>query len=296
MAGMWSRITGRSVTPEKALLGDLKRITHSSTLVVANDIPADALTAVIESSHSSEQRQAIMQHLRDCFAESSGKQWRRPFSALLLLEVLLKRGSSEIVVETAEGRHFDLVQQLSFLEQSEFIDKRVQGMVRSKAGALRKDIIPLLENADAKDRELARDSTLETSSTGSPGSVPSISTSSSALASEDVIVKQSSLDAPKAMMGFGSDDLPSDSANEASSDVAKVMILNNVVMVGHRDDTSSESESGEGRNNAPARFREAKKMSSRERNQRSHQNEARSVEIAKLASASTAQTVDLLGF
>jgi hypothetical protein len=293
-------MTGRNMSPEKALLDNLKRITNSSTLVVASDIPADALTSVLEASNSEEHRQAIMQHLRGCLTESSGKQWRRPYSALLLIEVLLKRGSPDIVTETAEGRHFDLVQRLSFLEQSENVDKRVQGMLRSKAGALRKEIIPLLENADAKDRESARGSTLETSSTGSPDSVPCSSTSSVGFGSDDVSSKsghEASSGVPKTMVGFGSDDVSNESIQEPSSAVfGKAMILNNIVRVGHCDDTSSESEGDEGRKDCPVRMREAKRMSSRARNERSQQNQGRPQEIEKEALASTAQTVDLLDF
>jgi hypothetical protein len=291
-------MTGRNTSPEKVLLDSLKSITNSSTLVVASDIPADALTAVIESSTDESHRQAIMQHLRSCLTESSGKQWRRPYSALLLLEALLKRGSTELVAETAEGRHFDLVQRLSFLEQSEFLDKRVQGMVRSKAGTLRKDLIPLLENADAKDRELARGSTLEISSASTTGSVPGCSASSAGFGSDDVSSnssKEASSDAPKAMIGFGSDDVCNESIKD-SSDVPKVMILNNIVRVGHCDDTSSESECDEGRKSCPVRMREAQKMSSRARNERSQQNQARSSEIETKILACTTQTVDLLDF
>jgi hypothetical protein len=292
-------MTGRNTTPEKALLDNLKRITNCSTIIVASDIPADALTSVVESSNSEEHRQAIMQHLRGCLTESSGKQWRRPYSALLLIEVLLKRGSPELLAETAEGRHFDLVQRLSFLEQSEFLDKRVQGMVRSKAAGLRKEILPLLENADAKDRESASDTTLETSTTGSPDSAPCSRVSSVGFGSDDVSSKsgyEASSDVAKAMVGFGSDDVANDSIKEESADVAKVMILNNIVRVGHRDDTSSESECNEGRKDCPGQMREAKRMSSRARNERSQQSELLTFETEKETLPSTAQTVDLLDF
>merc|ERR1712187_853105 len=99
----------------------------------------------------------IMKQLSECLAETSGKHWRRPFSSLILIETLLKSGSSELVAGTAEGRHFDLVQQLSFLEHSMFDDKRIQGMVRLKAETLRKEAVGLLASADLKDREVARD-------------------------------------------------------------------------------------------------------------------------------------------
>lgn len=293
MAGLWSRLTGRESTPEKVLQDNLKQITNSSTLVVSSDIPADALTSVVEASQKEDHRQAIMQHLRDCFTESSGKQWRRPYSGLLLLEVLLKRGSPELVAETAEGRHFDLVQRLAFLEQSEYIDKRVQSMLRTKAGSLRKELIPLLENADLKDRELAQGSTLETSSTGTPGSVPGSSGASAAgFGSEGESTKETSGSCKK-MVGFGSDDVASETFKDDSSEVAKKMVLNNIVTIGHRDDTSSESE-GEARKNRAVR--EAKRMSSRARNEKSQQCQALAVEAEKGATTSVAQTMNLLDF
>merc|ERR1712048_972380 len=127
-----------------------------------------------------------------------------------------KRGSSELVAETAEGRHFDLVQRLSFLEHSAFDDKRVQGMIRTKAETLRKETIDLLQNADLKDREVARDPKLETASTCSPESVPSITSGPSVISSSgsgpddvasDVLKHEPESKRTILSSGFGSDDV-----------------------------------------------------------------------------------------
>merc|ERR1719498_1599422 len=76
-----------------------------------------------------------MNHLRIRLSETEGKNWRRIYGSLVLVEQLLQRGSSVLMTEAAEGQHFDLVQRLSFLEKFVYRDDiRVQAMVRGKAG------------------------------------------------------------------------------------------------------------------------------------------------------------------
>jgi len=159
-----------------------------------------------------EERREIMMHLRECLAEPQGKRWRRMYAALVLTEELLKSGAPELFVETAEGRYFDLVQRLSLLEHFECTsDMRVQNMVRTKATALRAEVVPRLETASEQ---------------GVKGSSPhAISdTSSSTTAS-------SSYSGGGGYSG-GPVYLPKQEHQ---------LVLNGVVTVGHNDDTDSDS-------------------------------------------------------
>merc|ERR1719476_143377 len=150
-----------------------------------------------------------MRHLQQCLAENSGRKWLRVYAGLTVVADLLKRGSPLIFVEAAEGRHFDLVQRLSFLEHFQHTDdKRAQNLVRNKAGPLRAQVVVRLQEAIAAER-VGED----TESTGSPGkaSIASISTA-------------------------------------ASSPPAKPKtpnIISSIVTVGHSDETTSESSEGE---------------------------------------------------
>jgi len=255
MAGFFRAFTSRqgaAVAGNKTLLADLKRVTHTLSLN-ASDIPADALTAVAQASNNEEERREIMKHLRECLAEATGKNCRRVYGGLILLETLLKRGSPELMVETAEGHHFDLVQRLSFLEHFDFSDRTVQGMVRTKAVALRKEVLPLLEAAALKDKQSVADPAMETTSTCSPGSTQSNYSAGAASST-----------------GFGSDDVSNVLDKIDTSSASKRMVLNNIVKVGHSDDTTSESECEEGSVHA-MRFGKSRKRSTRERNMQSSQ-------------------------
>lgn len=239
ISGAWSRVTGRG---KKTLPADLKRITHSEVL----DIPKDLLTPVVQASNNDEDRPEIMKHLRECLAEPSGKHWRRVYGGLVLVEALVKNGSPALITETAEGRHFDLVQRLSFLEQFHNEDKRVMNNVRRKAEALRKEVVPLIQNASNGDNEDLKDTS--STCTGAASVVSTAATSTVSYSST----------------GFGSDDLPPVAPSEPSKGT---MILNNIVAVGHNDDTTSESEGGEEKARKAVQYRENKKMTARERNE-----------------------------
>lgn len=289
MASVWSRVTGRGAAGANPLATDLKKITHSGVLA----LPKELFTSVIEASNQSEEdRRTIMMHLRECLAEPTGKHWRRISGGLALVEALLKDGSTVLLAETAEGRHFDLVQRLSFLEHWDYSDKRIMNIVRSKAETLRKQVVVAMESAELKNTEDAikgkdtEDTMKDTASTCSPDS------SSAAT--------QVSASSSNSMRGFGSDDMFGESPPVDVTETSKrTMVLNNIVTVGHNDDTTSESE---GDADAPVRFGKSKKMTARERNERSSRasvnsgSEVESTETApsKPATSAPAQTVDLL--
>lgn len=290
MAAAWSRVTGRGAAGANPLAADLKKITHSGVL----DLPKELFTPVIEASNQSEEdRRVIMMHVRECLAEPTGKHWRRISGGLAIIEALLKDGSTALLAETAEGRHFDLVQRLSFLEHWDYSDKRIMNVVRSKAETLRKQVVVAMESAQLKNTEDAikgkdmEDTVKDTASTCSPDSssaATQVSTSSS-----------------NPMKGFGSDDMFSESPPVDVSETSKrTMVLNNIVSVGHNDDTTSESE---GDSKAPVRFSNAKKMTARERNERSRASANSGSEVESTETASSkpttlapVQTVDLLSF
>jgi len=276
VAAAWSRVTGRGGN-SKSIMADLKKITHSEVL----DVPKDLFAPVVEASHREEDRQEIMKHLRECLAEPSGKHWRRIMGGLLLVETLMKNASPVLLAETAEGRHFDLVQRLSFLEVYDNTDKRVANTVRHKAEALRKEVVPLLQSASLKDTE---DAMRDTASTCSPGA-GSTMTRSTTISS---------------CKGFGSDDLFAEGST-IEPEVAKgVMILNNIVTVGHNDDTTDESDGNEDKKRAPVQFREQKRQTARERNERnglrsdSTDSESDNAEPSKPVVQAVTQNVDLL--
>lgn len=280
-------MTGRGAAGKKTLPADLKKITHSEVL----DIPKELLDPVVEASLNEDDRPEIMKHLRECLAEPAGKHWRRIYGGLVLAEALIKNGSPALISETAEGRHFDLVQRLSFLESFENADKRVMGNVRKKAEALRKEVVPLLQSANLKDcEEAAKD----TASTCSPGAVSVITQSTSCTASSSTATAT----------GFGSDDFPSGAPQANAPEAAKgTMVLNNIVRVGHNDDTTSESEGGEA--GAPVRYQEPRRKTARERNEQSRRGQGSSSDSddsakepavqSKPAAQAPAPEVDLLG-
>lgn len=217
MASLFSRAFGGG----DSLDADLKRVTESGVV----EVPKDLLKAVAQATHNEDDRRQIMRHLRECLAEPSGKRWRRVYAGLLLVEELSKNASRELIVETAEGHHFDLVQRLSLLEHFECTsDRRVQNMVRSKATALRGEVMPQLQTVtDGPSVEAGR----ECASTCSPGAAPSSCSTASTSAS-----------APWKPGG--------------------TMVLNGIVAVGHTDDTTSES-SGEEVHHKAVEYREARK-------------------------------------
>lgn len=117
---------------------DLKRITDSGVI----DVPQELCNIIIEESREELSRKMIMNHLRQCLTDiSKPKDWKRAYVAMVLAEELLQKGSSALLAETAVGRHFDLVQRLSFLEQFELSSNELAtNMIRSKAKSLRANV------------------------------------------------------------------------------------------------------------------------------------------------------------
>mmetsp|Transcript_74639 Transcript_74639/g.211134 ORF Transcript_74639/g.211134 Transcript_74639/m.211134 type:complete len:275 (-) Transcript_74639:163-987(-) len=227
MARFFSRFSGGG----SPLDADLKRVTESGIV----EVPKELLSAVVQASHNVDDRQQIMRHLRECLAEPSAKRWRRVYTGLLLVEDLLKNGSHDLITETADGHHFDLVQRLSLLEHFECTtDRRVQNMVRAKAAALRAEAVPRLQTAH---EQAAGEAKRECESTCSPGAAPSSCSTASTSA------------------GTGS---PSSGPPGAPWRPEGQMVLNGIVAVGHRDDTTSESSGDEAPK--PVAYREARKQ------------------------------------
>lgn len=269
MSGGWlSRIRGGGGGEQKPLQSDLKVLTESNVI----EVPKEALTMVVEATTlGEEERREVMAHLRSCLAEPAGKLWRRMYAGLLLTEELLKTGAPELWVETAEGRHFDIVQRLSLLEKFECTnDTRVQVMVRNKASSLRAKVIRCLEEgcelADAADDPGSK----ATKSSPSSGSSNDASKSSSTTASS----------------------YSSSSSLRPEVKTEGQMVLNGIVTVGHNDDTDSENSGDDGGYRKAVAYRQPKQAPVISAGVRSTPSPA----DTKVASQSApAQEVDLLG-
>merc|ERR1712129_194721 len=154
--------------------------------------------------------------------------------SLILVEGPLNNGAQELFDETAEGHHFDLVQQLSLLEKFDCTtDKRVQNMVRSKASGLRAEVVSRIQSAgdsssvpEANCDGASTCSSGSTHSTCSPAVSGSIGSDTSSLESGDVLWKPE-----------------------------ERMVLNGIVAVGHTDDTTSESSGDENTRRKAVEFR-----------------------------------------
>lgn len=131
----------------------------------------------------------------------------------MLLENLLQRGSRSLVSEISDGHHFDIVQRLSFLEQFEnSVDKRVESMVRQKAKVLRADVLAKIEAANSPD-------------------------SSGVVRGGHAIDTKKSTADESTSQGGGSTKKP----HAPVASLKGQTVLNGIVAVGHRDDTTSES-------------------------------------------------------
>lgn len=251
------------------LQADLRRVTESSVI----EVPQELLGIIVEASqHGEEERRTIMGHLRECLSESTVRRWKRIHAALILIEALLKHGSPELVYETAEGKHFDLVQRLSLLEHFENVsDRRVQNMIRTHATALRAEVVPRLETAADSERPVKKDTTagIDNASTCSPSIAPSLSSGNSS--------------------SFGAEDIPKLPVRPQG-----LMILNGVVAVGHRDDTTSESSGGEESKGKAVAYKTHTRRTARERESRVAGGPSPAAVPTAAVKAPTAMT-DLLG-
>jgi len=169
----------------------LRRITdaaYTRKTLGGVDIEGELVAPVIAESHDEECRREIMEHLRECLSEASGKRWQRLYGGLALSEKLMQHGSPALLTEVAEGRHFDLVQKVSFLENFDAAargcsDRRAQTVVRTKAHELRTMLDSLLEKARAEDTlqnaSLDIKDTISTCSSGSMSTATPSTASSS---------------------------------------------------------------------------------------------------------------------
>jgi hypothetical protein len=214
-SGIFQRAFGGKKNTVEA---DLKRITESGVI----EIPKELLDVVVEACLGEDDRREIMRHLRECLAEPGVRRWRRVYAGLILTEELAKRGPQELLVETANGHHFDLVQRLSLLEHFENVgDRRVQKMVRTKASALRAEMVTKLQVAgDEAFLQSGGDAIKDTASTCSPGLTSIASCSTSGTGSSSTSPSGATLARPEGRM-----------------------ILNGIVAVGHSDDTTDEEDS-----------------------------------------------------
>ncbi|CAJ1439657.1 unnamed protein product [Effrenium voratum] len=106
------------------------------------EAPPELMERILQASKDPEDRRLIMGHLQECTSELSGKHWRRIAGALTLLAALLRRGCPVLMEEIASGYHFDPVQRLSFLEHFQCTeDLRVQKLIQKKAVQLRGEML-----------------------------------------------------------------------------------------------------------------------------------------------------------
>lgn len=142
---------------DEPLTANLKRITESAytrKTLGGVAIEGSLIAPVVAESHDEGCRREIMNHLRECLSEPSGKKWQRIYGGMALTESLMQHGSAELLGEVAQGRHFDLVQKVSLLEKFNAAskgcsDRRAQAAVRTKATELKEMLVPMLEQARA---------------------------------------------------------------------------------------------------------------------------------------------------
>jgi len=225
IAGLKAKVAKLHGHSGNSLHADLKRITDAGLA----EIPQELIEVVVEASHDANSRREVMNHLRQCLAEQSSKHWRRVYAGLILVEnLLLKPNSQVILAETAEGYHFDVAQRLAFLEHFELnTDHRAQHMVRGKAKELRMNLIPKLQAASEEgllkhmEESVASQENASTCSLGSSCTVNSVNTTTS---DEEE---------------WHGVELPSEKMPGSK------VVIDGIVSVGHDDDTTDESSGDE---------------------------------------------------
>uniref|UniRef100_A0A7S1WX00 ENTH domain-containing protein n=1 Tax=Alexandrium catenella TaxID=2925 RepID=A0A7S1WX00_ALECA len=289
VSALMARVRGQFTPGPQGLVSELRRITDSGLI----DIPEELFPRVLEASHNVEDRRVIMQHLRECLAEPAGKQWTRIYGGLVLAENLVQHGSAELITETAEGRHFDLVQRLSFLEvlvvthtrrlkdlDGEHFgsnDRSAQNLIRKKASALRADVVPKLQ---ADPAEVLNSDALGDLSRGFEDIKDTLSTCSPKTCSTNATLTSLSSDMPMPV--------------QLEKPIGR-MIVNGIVTVGHSDDTTSGS-SDEGEGTAAARRNRQRSLRRPSDRRRPAPGSEVAKEIAPApVSPAPAACVDLLG-
>jgi len=163
-------MSNQNVTPNDGNKGPIKVQLNKATDSGVVDVPKDLFEGILEASNDEQSRRVIMMHIFECFTQSTKAKhlpWKRIHAALILTEELLLNGSASLVSEIASGYHFDLLQQLSFLEQFQWTtDPRAQALVRSKAQSVRRTVAPKLEGAEVIQEK--GDLSEDTASTCSP--------------------------------------------------------------------------------------------------------------------------------
>lgn len=154
------------------LKNDLARITDSGFVEIPSQLREQLFSEVIEESCQEHGRKVIMNHLHQCLADvTKQKTWKRMYAAMMVIEELLAHGSPALLSEISVGLHFDIVQKLSLLELFQHTsNQRAKFMVRSKAQALRNNLVKRLQSCGTKvcGKECETESDVETASTCSP--------------------------------------------------------------------------------------------------------------------------------
>jgi hypothetical protein len=148
-----------------SLKNSLACITDSGFVDFPMQCREQLFTVVTRESQEKHGRKVIMNHVSMCFADvAKQKAWKRIKAAMILVEELLANGSPALFAEISMGLHFDLVQKLSLLEHFQHTsNERAKFIVRSKAQALRSNLVKRLQSCD-ESKELD----IETESTCSP--------------------------------------------------------------------------------------------------------------------------------
>lgn len=234
---------------------NLRRITDAELVEPPSK---ETLANVAEATHDAGSRREIMTHLQESFSDIGASQWRRLHGGLVLLDNLLKNGSPKVVSEIGDGLHFDPLQKLSFLERFEHADDpRVRSIIRQKAGTLRKILIARLSSVETSTEEQPPPPESAAPGTGvSPASesgggnnqnnvvmqnIPCTGFGSESISSDAYNFHGPSTSS-SAYVGFGSDSMPPQTGKQEASRPNSKVVLNGMVRIGHRDDTSSESE------------------------------------------------------
>eukprot|EP00746_Dinoflagellata_sp_MGD_P015580 gnl/MRDRNA2_/MRDRNA2_134687_c0_seq1.p1 gnl/MRDRNA2_/MRDRNA2_134687_c0~~gnl/MRDRNA2_/MRDRNA2_134687_c0_seq1.p1 ORF type:complete len:271 (-),score=35.62 gnl/MRDRNA2_/MRDRNA2_134687_c0_seq1:259-1071(-) len=229
VASFWTRVRFPLST---SFHQDLQKVAEFGN----KDLPTQLLDSIVEASADYHNRCEIMTFVRECFAgPHTHKEWRRVYGALLLVEEVVRRGDSCLLAETAEGRHFDLMQQLSLLQYFTNPDTRVQNLVRSKASTVRSELGPKLQHAIADSCPNNSDDVV---------SQGQASTCTNSSISHHTTQTEASHEA--AREGSADSTTHFETSLPMINRVANSrVVLNGIVTVGHNEDTSDESSGDE---------------------------------------------------
>jgi hypothetical protein len=237
VASFWTRIRFPLST---SFHEDLQKVAKFGN----KELPTELLDNIMEASDDYNNRREIMTFLRECLAgPSTHKEWHRVYGALLLVEEIMRRDDSCLLAEIAEGRHFDLMQQLSLLQHFKNADARVQNLVRSKAGSVRSELGPKLQNALADNSDNCSNKLEDVLSQGQASTGTNSSDSN-----HTACTSSTQLDTSKEAADRGA----ADSSPHFETSLPTInhvansrVVVNGIVTVGHNEDTSDESSGDE---------------------------------------------------